>query len=392
MRFKTTDAGDKNLKHAAVYWLVDQYIPEGGLAVLYGEPNTGKTFFALDLAWHVAHGKPWFGKDVQPAQVLYVALEGTIKPRLRALRDATGWDGSHFHFAELGSLELEPGSGDLRKLNETLDTLPPPPVDPASGELSHSGTLVVIDPMVQAFVGEENNTAAMTRFITAINSLGDLGYDWPVTKLLVHHSGKDPNKGARGSSVLRGAVDAEVNVRGQRGVRTAVVTKQRDAEKSPPLAFTLASCGSSCRVMPSDSEDGGVASDALSAAVLAELEDSGEDAAASAFYPMATRFLNEGRPWPLRSHRPEQGGRGVEGACRKRTRGRLRRESVPSLSRHPGSRLAAQRAWELNIDSNVRTHNTGYYPIPFYPSPIPLRTVTRLSLYPLPPFGWGDRG
>ena len=50
--------------------------------------------------------------------------------------------------------------------------------------------------------------------------------------MIVHHSGKDTSRGARGSSALRGACDTEIELEVDEGsgIRTALSTKQRDLE------------------------------------------------------------------------------------------------------------------------------------------------------------------
>jgi len=59
------------------------------LSVIYGRSNTGKTFFATDLAFHVALGEKWRERRVEQGGVLYAALEGTtgINNRIVAFRD-----------------------------------------------------------------------------------------------------------------------------------------------------------------------------------------------------------------------------------------------------------------------------------------------------------------
>ena len=42
--------------------LVKRLLDIGGLSVVYGESNSGTSFFALDLAVHVARGLPWRGR------------------------------------------------------------------------------------------------------------------------------------------------------------------------------------------------------------------------------------------------------------------------------------------------------------------------------------------
>ena len=42
--------------------LVDGLLSSSGMTVLYGESGAGKTFFAIDLACHIAVGEPWRGR------------------------------------------------------------------------------------------------------------------------------------------------------------------------------------------------------------------------------------------------------------------------------------------------------------------------------------------
>src|SRR2546428_13563804 len=70
-------------------WLVDQFLTEGGLSVLYGPSGTGKTFVALDLAYAIARGIPWHGYAIsQCGPVLYIAAESghSIAGRMAAYR------------------------------------------------------------------------------------------------------------------------------------------------------------------------------------------------------------------------------------------------------------------------------------------------------------------
>jgi hypothetical protein len=75
----------------------------------------------------------------------------------------------------------------------------------------------------------------------------------------VHHAGKDPTKGARGSSALRAATDTEILIDGQSAQRVATCTKQRDLAAGAPMPFELVPV-----VIGKESEDG---SDITSCAV-----------------------------------------------------------------------------------------------------------------------------
>jgi len=74
-------------------YLVKGWLDRGAMSVVYGESNVGKTFFALDLAAHVAAGLDWHGHRVPSDEkwagpVLYIASEGGtgIRNRFEAMR------------------------------------------------------------------------------------------------------------------------------------------------------------------------------------------------------------------------------------------------------------------------------------------------------------------
>ena len=45
--------------------LIDGLLDAGAMSVLYGDSNSGKTFVALDMAFHVATGAPWNNRAVK---------------------------------------------------------------------------------------------------------------------------------------------------------------------------------------------------------------------------------------------------------------------------------------------------------------------------------------
>jgi hypothetical protein len=59
--------------------------------------------------------------------------------------------------------------------------------------------------------------------------------------ILIHHSGKDEERGARGSSSLRAAMDTEIEVTGGETCSFAHVTKQRDGDDTDAVTFRLVS-------------------------------------------------------------------------------------------------------------------------------------------------------
>src|SRR5262249_8018354 len=70
--------------------LVRGLIREQALTILGGATGSGKTFFALDLAAHLAHGWKWCGRRVERCGILYVGAEGQsgLHNRIKAWRIA----------------------------------------------------------------------------------------------------------------------------------------------------------------------------------------------------------------------------------------------------------------------------------------------------------------
>ncbi|EJE2981451.1 TPA: AAA family ATPase, partial [Escherichia coli] len=99
--------------------------------------------------------------------------------------------------------------------------------------------LIVIDTLARCFGGnDENDARDMGAFIEGCDTIKR---ETGATVLVVHHSGKDDSKGARGSSSFRAALDAEFNVRreGDGGAIILTCTKMKDAEEPRPAAFDL---------------------------------------------------------------------------------------------------------------------------------------------------------
>src|SRR5262245_45814192 len=76
------------LEPTAGMWLVYHVLPMRGIGVLYGEPKSGKTFWILDVAFHIATGKQWRGLATKQGPVVYAAFEGQsgIYYRVHAIR------------------------------------------------------------------------------------------------------------------------------------------------------------------------------------------------------------------------------------------------------------------------------------------------------------------
>jgi hypothetical protein len=206
---------------AAVYnYVIKHWLTAASYVDLFGAPGEGKTFNALDMAYHVATSKPWMGNRVHGGLVLYLAFEGKggMRKRVRALAQRD---------KDLGKLYVANAAMNLREtagrneLGAVLAELPEKPV------------LIVIDTFARALMGgDENSAQDVGAFNNAIEALIE---STGACVMIIHHSGKNKSAGARGSSALLGAIDTEIEVDNKQ----IISRKQRDGENPMPIGFML---------------------------------------------------------------------------------------------------------------------------------------------------------
>lgn len=200
----------------ATPYAVRGILPARGVAAIFGEPGSGKSFLALDLAHAIAAGIPyWFGFPVNAAPVVYVALEGQggIGKRLTALEK---------HSAQACV-------DNLRFCIQGIQLLTGDGIDELAAEIVRTvgmGAVVFIDTLNQASPGaEENSSQDMGKIIASAKRLASMVEGIVV---LVHHAGKTRERGLRGHSSLLAAMDAVIEVVNDGGARSWRVTKAKD--------------------------------------------------------------------------------------------------------------------------------------------------------------------
>ncbi|TNF15448.1 MAG: AAA family ATPase [Rhodobacteraceae bacterium] len=202
--------------------LVKGFLDAGAMSVLYGPSNSGKTFVALDLAFHIAAGRPWGSMDTVQSGVFYVAAEGghAIRKRIAALRQRYAESPKGFCLCPT-AVDLRAERGDVGAIVEAVRSCGEPV------------GLIVIDTLSRALSGgNENGPEDMGALVKHVDAIRE---QTGAHVMLVHHSGKDATRGARGHSILRAATDTEIEV-DDGVIRTA---KQRDMEFGPDLAFNI---------------------------------------------------------------------------------------------------------------------------------------------------------
>ncbi|MCL5779093.1 AAA family ATPase [Limibaculum sp. FT325] len=206
---------------------VKGWLPRRGIATLYGPPGAGKTWLALDMAAHIAARVPWHGLRVKGGAVVYVAFEGTagMQNRLVPLRARVG--DAPLVVLQGGVDLCDPASvaaliAEIRDIEKVID-------EPVAQ--------VWIDTLARAMGGQDENApdgmgralAGASRIEAAIGGL----------IVLVHHTGKDTSRGARGHSSLKAAVDAEIEVARDDDIIIATASKQRNGADGATFCFRL---------------------------------------------------------------------------------------------------------------------------------------------------------
>jgi hypothetical protein len=210
--------------------LVKDLLLVGSLFVLYGESNSGKTFWILDLGLAIARGASFRGRRTKSGLVVYIAGEGyaSVRARIAAYKEAhPGPDGLPFVIIPQAVDFLS--SESVGSLIETIRA--------TESESGKSVVLVIVDTFARSIPGGNENDAQDVGL--AVASADRVRMELKCCVGFIHHAGKDPTKGARGSSALRAATDTEIMIEGQTGQRTATVTKQRDLECGEPMPFEL---------------------------------------------------------------------------------------------------------------------------------------------------------
>ena len=199
--------------------LVEDFMTIGGMAVLYGDSNSGKTFFALSLAAHIASGQPFFGRQIDPGLVVYLASEapGSIRSRMQAIKKHYGCSLENLAMVPV-PLNFYANEGDARDVIELVKT-----IEQIKGQPVR---LIIGDTLARMSAGANENSGedmgpVMARFDSVAQSTG-------AAMLAIHHNGKDQAKGARGWSGIRAHIDTEIEVMEKDGVRSATITKQRE--------------------------------------------------------------------------------------------------------------------------------------------------------------------
>ena len=222
-----------SLELTEIKWVVDDYIEADSLAQVFGDPGGGKSFVAIDLACCVATGKPWHGHDVKQGSVFYIAGEGHngLARRLKAWQIGNG--------TSLAGVPLYKSHRAAQLYDATEAAVVAEAIKELSAEANCIPSMIVIDTLARNHGGDENSTQDMNAFIQHLDVY--LRQPWKCCVMVVHHSGVADKDRSRGSTALKGALDAEYKCQLDSGTKTIAFEskKMKDAEMPPPKNFQI---------------------------------------------------------------------------------------------------------------------------------------------------------
>jgi hypothetical protein len=219
-KFTVHDEATYQRDFTSVSWLVKNVIPHAEFGAIYGASGSGKTFFALDLAYKIARGDEWRGLRTKSSRVVYVASEASrgIKKRLAAYNQEFGRHGG-------------PGIVD-----EAPDLQSPAQAMELADAIGHAD-LIILDTMAASQSGDENSAKDMGVFIACCKHIAQAT---GAMVLVVHHSGNSNTDRMRGSSALFAAADVVLEVsKREDGTNGVSITKQKDGETGDEFGFRL---------------------------------------------------------------------------------------------------------------------------------------------------------
>jgi hypothetical protein len=218
-------------------WLVDGVIQKQSSALIYGESRIGKSFLALDLAYKLASGSPWWGYHVKPSKVIFFAAESPagLPGRLEAMKISQGQETPENLCFMRTPIELSNASH-VQKIIDTADGFDVLFIDTFNAAAPET---------------DENHPKEMNKVLKGIRRIID---ETGCTVIFVHHCGWADRDRPRGHSAFPAAMDTRILVARDGGHPSWKVKGQREGADTEAHRYALRQInipgGTSCVVDP----------------------------------------------------------------------------------------------------------------------------------------------
>lgn len=216
-----------------ISWAIRHVLERNTLAAVIADPEAGKTLLQLDWELSIASGRPWNGRPVTKGATFHLCGEGAHGLRRRvhgwSIRHQVALEGLEFYALPVATNLSDPTAalavGDaVKRLCDMTGVAP---------------VLISIDTLSRHLGADENSTSDMCRFVEHVDSM--IREPTGACVAFAHHMGHGDKTRARGSTVLRGALDAEYRMvrDAETGLITLTCTKAKDWPHPPPMHFRL---------------------------------------------------------------------------------------------------------------------------------------------------------
>jgi len=177
-----------------VPFYVKNWLPKHGKAEVYGRAKSGKSFLAVQLARCIGSGDDFLGVPTEKARVLYLQFElgeGILQYRMKQ----SGEDYENVYVGTSFTMKLDTHAGQDTVMRAICDVEP---------------RVVILDPFYKIQSGDENESTDVKKITDFLDEVIE---KFDVAVFILHHAGKDPEKGGRGSSILEGWVDSYLEIK-----------------------------------------------------------------------------------------------------------------------------------------------------------------------------------
>lgn len=226
-KFKLQKLGD--IKTNLPDWLIKGLIEKDTVSVIFGDPESGKSFIAIDIACHVATDTPYHGRRIKTGPVIYIAGEG--QNGLKRRFDAWGIRHNKSLVDVPIYLSLQPAAMvDTKQVDTVKQSIDV--IIATEGKPS----LIVIDTLTRNFgPGDQNTSKDMTAFISGVDAIRA---EYGAALIIVHHSGHGDKSRGKGAIDLKGALDTEYRAeKDDTGTVRVKCTKMKDHQKPKPFSL-----------------------------------------------------------------------------------------------------------------------------------------------------------
>lgn len=213
-------------------WLIQDMIPDKAVTMMFGPGGGGKTFVALRLGLDLAK---------TGRRVAYVMGEGGTGPdqRVKAWRTLTDTPGS-IPFTIVDEMPQAVDEAGMIEFSQAAAEFKP--------------DLLILDTFAWFALGVKENDAS--EMMKAVRALTTLAREQGCAVLVIHHTGKDASRGARGSDALlfgiNAALEVQSDMQGSK-VDTMAVYARRMKDSAPrpaPWCYEVKDIGGSAVAIP----------------------------------------------------------------------------------------------------------------------------------------------